>query len=62
MSYVVKEVENTYKIYDTKGEKFIGMKFKKEDANKVARKMNLGGGFGEWVPDFFNSEFPVVYK
>jgi len=62
MSYVVKEVENTYKIYDTKGEKFIGMKFKKENANTVARKMNLGSGFGDWMPDFFSSEFTAIYK
>lgn len=62
MSYVVKEVEKAYKIFDTKNQKFIEMKFSKKDADNVARKLNLGGGFGDWIPDFFNKQYDVVYK
>jgi len=38
------------------------MLFSKTDADRIARKMNLGAGFGDWIPDFFNKEFPPVYK
>jgi hypothetical protein len=62
MSYVVKKVKNNYKIYDTKKEKFIEKNYPKEEADKIARKLNLGSGFGDWIPDFFNQEFPLVYK
>ena len=62
MSYVVKQVKNTYKIFDTKHQKFIEKNFQKKEADQVARKLNLGSGFGDWIPDFFNQEFPAVYK
>ena len=62
MSYVVKQVGNNYKIFDTKNEKFIEKTYQKNEADKIARKLNLGSGFGDWIPDFFNKEYPVVYK
>lgn len=62
MSYVVKQVEKTYKIFDTKHQKFIEKSFPKKEADQVARKLNLGSGFGDWIPDFFNQEYPAVYK
>lgn len=62
MSYVVKQVNKTYKVYDTKSEKFINKSYDKQEADKVARKLNLGAGFGDWIPDFFNYEYDIVYK
>ena len=62
MSYVVKEFGVTWKIYNTETKQYVNMKLSKEEANKIARKMNLGSGFGDWIPDFFNMEYPLVYK
>ena len=62
MSYKVKKVEQHYKIFDTHQDRFIEMEFTKKDADTVARKMNLGAGFGDWIPTFFNTAFPKVYK
>lgn len=62
MSYVVKKVNNTYKIFDTKNQKFIEKSFQKKEADQIARKLNLGSGFGSLIPDFFNVEYPAVYK
>ena len=62
MSYVVKQVNKTYKVYDTKNKVFINKSYDKQEADKVARKLNLGAGFGEWIPDFFNYEYDLVYK
>lgn len=62
MSYVVKQDKNTYKIYDKKNEKFINKSYDKTEADKVARKLNLGSGFGDWTPDFFNYQYNLVYK
>ena len=62
MSYVVKQVNNTHKIFDTKSKKFIEKSFEKSEANRIARKLNLGSGFGDWVPDFFNYEYKGYYK
>jgi hypothetical protein len=62
MSYVVKPVGEKYKIYNTSSNQYINMFFSKTDADRIARKMNLGAGFGDWIPDFFNKEFPPVYK
>lgn len=62
MSYVVKQDSKAYKIYDTKNEKFIQKSYEKQEADKVARKLNLGSGFGDWIPDFFNYEYDNIYK
>jgi hypothetical protein len=62
MSYVVKQDGKAYKIYDTKNKKFIQKSYTKQEADKVARKLNLGSGFGDWTPDFFNYEYNIVYK
>lgn len=62
MSYVVKQVGEVHKIFDTKSQKFIEKSFAKKEADQVARKLNLGSGFGDWIPDFFNYEYSVVYK
>ena len=62
MSYVVKQDGDSYKIFDTNTKKFIQKYFEKQEANKIARKLNLGGGFGDWIPDFFNYEYKLIYK
>lgn len=62
MSYVVKKVNKAYKIFNTKTKKFIEKSYPKNEADKIARKLNLGSGFGDWIPDFFNVEYPAVYK
>lgn len=62
MSYIVKQFGAKWKIYNTDTDQVINLSLSKEDANKIARKMNLGCGFGDWIPDFFNQEFPAVYK
>lgn len=63
MSYVVKQTNKNYKVYDTKKEIYINKTYdNKEEADKVARKLNLGSGFGDWIPDFFNYEYNIVYK
>ena len=63
MSYVVKEInKDKYKIYNKDQDLYINMEMSKERAHELARKMNLGAGFGDWIPDFFNAAFPPVYK
>ena len=62
MSYVVKNIDGKYKIYNKNQNMFINMECTEEQARALTRKMNLGCGFGDWVPEFFNTPFPVVYK
>lgn len=62
MSYVVKEFGVKWRIYNTETDQYIEMELSKEEANKIARKMNLGSGFGDWIPDFFNIKYPAFYK
>ena len=62
MSYVVKEFGVRWRIFDTNTNQYINMSLPKAEADKIARKMNLGAGFGDWIPDFFNKEFSKEYK
>ena len=58
MSYVVKQTKNRkYMIYDTSRNFFIDLEMNKRDANTTCRKLNLGSGFGGFIPDFFNLKF-----
>lgn len=57
MSYIVttsKVKTNRYDILETKTQTHINVLLSKTEANKIARKLNLGGGFGDsQIPSFF---------
>jgi len=60
MSYVVKQTKTRkYMIYDTSRNFFINLEMNKRDANTTCRKLNLGGGFGGFIPNFFNLKFNI---
>jgi hypothetical protein len=61
MSYVVKEVQGTKGILETKTETFIVYNKKTDkEIQSIARKLNLGSGFNGWTPQFFAGN--VKYK
>lgn len=61
MSYVVKQVGRKYHIHETEWDTIIPLFLTKTDANALARKLNLGSGFGVGpVPSFFCSNFRSV--
>ena len=61
MSYVVKQVGNKYHIHETEWDVTIPLYLTKVKANQMARKLNLGSGFGSGpVPAFFCGEFKSV--
>lgn len=61
MSYIVKQVGKKYHIHETEGGVTIPLHLTKVKANQVARKLNLGSGFGvSPIPSFFCGEFKSV--
>jgi hypothetical protein len=61
MSYIVKQVGKKYHIHETEGDVTIPLHLTKVKANQVARKLNLGSGFGvSPIPSFFCGEFKSV--
>jgi len=61
MSYVVKKVGKKYHIHETEGGLTIPLYLTKVNANRIARKLNLGSGFGACpVPAFFCGEFKSI--
>ena len=61
MSYIVKQVGKKYNIHETEWDVTIPLHLTKTKANEIARKLNLGSGFGSGsVPTFFCGEFKSV--
>jgi hypothetical protein len=61
MSYIVKQVGKKYHIHETEWDVTIPLNLTKANANQIARKLNLGSGFGSGpVPAFFCGEFKSV--
>jgi len=58
VSYTVVSVHNnTFDILETGWQSRIELRVTKQEANKIARKLNLGSGFGKGpVPEFFCSK------
>ena len=54
MSYTMqKSRKNRFDIFETETGKVLLLDLKKKEANMVCRKLNLGGGFSGFTPDFF---------
>ena len=61
MSYVVKSSGKKLDIHETEWDMVIPLKVSKREANTIARKLNLGSGFGQGpIPSFFCSEFKSI--
>lgn len=54
MQYIIKEVDGSFVIEETATKQILPKKFKtKEEANQWRKKLNLGGGFDGFSPNFF---------
>ena len=60
MSYIVKEQNGTFDIYEKDTEVLIELNFDEKRAKDLCRKLNLGSGFNGWTPMFVAEKVNVV--
>jgi hypothetical protein len=54
MAYVVTQKDKRWQLYNTESNEWIEINVSKREANKMARRLNLGSGFYQSpVPSFF---------
>lgn len=54
MAYVVTQKDKRWQLYNTESDEWIEINVSKREANKMARRLNLGSGFYQSpVPSFF---------
>jgi len=54
MAYVVTQKDKRWQLYNTESDEWIEINVSKREANKMARRLNLGSGFYQSpVPFFF---------
>jgi hypothetical protein len=54
MAYVVTQKDKRWQLFNTDSEEWIEINVSKREANKMARRLNLGSGFYQSpVPSFF---------
>jgi hypothetical protein len=60
MSYMIKENNGLFDIYEKNTEILIKENLDKKSARDLCRKLNLGSGFNGWTPMFFLEKYDIL--
>lgn len=61
MSYAVKSNGKTFDILEKSTDVVIHLNLDEKNAKDVCRKLNLGGGFNGWTPEFFSTKYEAIF-
>lgn len=61
MSYTIKSTEGSFDILEKSTSVLIKLEAEEQKAKDLCRKLNLGGGFNGWTPEFFSTKYNAVF-